>query len=208
MIDTKNFILNNSLKYIQSKTDYSEVKLKEIKYGLEAIYLTITKFIFVCIISLILGILKEMIIFTLLFNILRLTAFGLHATKTWICLVSTTILFIGLPILCMHVSLQIYIKIICCSIGILLMFKNSPADTKKKPIVSKKLRVKYKYISVIISIVYSFACILTNNNFISNSLMLSLILQNLMISPLIYRIFRLPYNNYIEYLKKHPEYSE
>ena len=30
-------------------------------------------------------------------------------------------------------------------------------------------------------------------------------MQNAMISPLVYNIFKLPYNNYVTYLKEHPE---
>ena len=29
-----------------------------------------------------------------------------------------------------------------------------------------------------------------------------------MISPTIYKIFKLPYNNYINFLKAHPEFAE
>ena len=138
----KNFIINNSINYIQKYNDYSDIKIKEIKYGLEAIYLTFSKFIFICIISLILGIFKEMMIFTLIYNIIRLPSFGLHATKSWICLVSSTILFIGIPYLCIYLSIPIIIKYIICLICTLFMLKNSPADTYKRPIISKKDSLK------------------------------------------------------------------
>lgn len=204
----KKFIINNCMNYIKKKTNYDKVKLREIQYGLEAVYLTFSKIIIILILSMILGIAKEMIIYMLIYNILRIPSFGLHATKSWICLLSSTILFIGIPYLCIFLSIPINLKIIIGILGICFMFKNAPADTKKKPIVSKKRRKIYKIISTILTIIFSLLSILINNNFISNCLIFSIIMQNLMISPTVYRIFKLPYNNYITFLKEHPDFQQ
>lgn len=203
----KNFIINKCMNYIETNTSYSESKKKEIKYGLVTIYLTFSKLIVIFTLSLILGIFKEMIIYSVIYNILRLPSFGLHATKSWICMLSSAILFIGVPYLCIYLSIPFIIKIIVSIIGILLMFKNSPADTYKKPIVCKKRREIYKFLSVLITIAYSFTLITINNHYISNCLFFSIIMQNCMISPLVYKLFKLPYNNYINYLKNHPDFA-
>ena len=87
------------------------------------------------------------------------------------------------------------------------MFKNSPADTHKKPIINKKKRKMYKYISTCLAIIYSIIILFIKNQIFCNYLLISLILQNIMISPVTYKIFKLPYNNYITYLEKHPEFS-
>ena len=78
---------------------------------------------------------------------------------------------------------------------------------KKRPIVNKKRRQIYKTASTILTIIFSFIAILINNNFISNCLIFSIVMQNCMISPIVYKIFKLPYNNYITFLKEHPEYA-
>lgn len=204
----KNIIINKCMNYIKNNTKYDEIKLKEIKYGLESIYLAISKLIIISLIAIILDIFVEMIIYILIYNLLRLPSFGLHATKSWICLVSSTILFIGIPILCIYIYIPIYIKSSIGIIGICLMFKNAPADTKKRPIVNKKRREIYKFISTILSIIFSILSIFLTNNFISNCLIFSIILQNCMISPTIYKLFKLPYNNYITFLKQHPDFTQ
>ena len=183
------------MNYIEKNTNYSKTQLAEIKYGIEGIYLTISKCIVIFIIALLLGIFKEMIIF------------GLHATKSWICLLSSSILFIGIPHLCIILNIPIIVKVIICILGICLMFENSPADTKKRPIVSKKRRKIYKTISTLLTILFSFIAIFVSNNFISNCFVFAIVLQNLMISPVVYKIFNLPYNNYITFLKEHPDFS-
>ena len=200
-------LINKCMHYIEIKTNYSDTKLKEIKYGLEAIYLTISKMIFIVLVSIILGIFKEMLIYLVIYNILRTPSFGLHATKSWICLVSSTILFIGIPYLSLILNIPLILKVIIGIFGICLMFKNSPADTKKRPIVNKKRRQIYKFISVMLTIVYAFLSILINNNFLANCLVFSIVMQNAMISPTVYKIFKLPYNNYITFLKEHPDFA-
>lgn len=204
----KKWIINKLMNYIKKYNNYSETKLQEIEYGLVSIYLSVSKLIIIFSLAFILGIFKEVIIFSLLFNILRAPAFGLHATKSWICLLSSTIIFIGLPLLCIHLNINIIIKSCICILGIIFMFKNAPADTKKRPIVNKKRRRVYKFISTILAIIFSSLSIIITNNFISNCLMFAIILEDFMISPTIYKIFKLPYNNYIEYLKKHPELAD
>lgn len=203
----KNFLINKCMSYINKNTDYDKIKLAEIKYGLESIFLTFSKIIVISILATILGIFKEMLIYMLIYNLIRMPSFGLHATKSWICLLSSTILFIGIPYLCIFLTIPTIIKISIGMIGTLLMIKNSPADTKKRPIVNKKRRKVYKIISTIVAIIFTVCSIFIKNKFISNCFIFGLIMQNFMISPTIYKIFRLPYNNYITFLKEHPEYS-
>lgn len=203
----KKFLINKCMNYIEKNTDYDKTKLAEIKYGLESIYLTFSKLIVISILAIILDIFKEMVIYMLIYNLIRMPSFGLHATKSWICLLSSTILFIGIPYLCIVLAIPTIIKIIIGIVGTLLMFKNSPADTKKRPIVSKKRRKVYKILSIVLAIIFTICSILIKDNFISNCFILGLIMQNCMISPTVYKIFKLPYNNYITFLKEHPEYS-
>lgn len=195
----KNFVLNNMMNVIIKNNSFSAVKLEEIKYGLEAIYLLISKSIIIISLAFILNIAREFLIFSLFYNIIRMPSFGLHATKSWICLLSSSLIFILAPYLASILTIDIYIKIIVSIICILLIFKNAPADTYKKPIISKKRRLVYKYISVVISIVYALISTIIIDGFFSNVLILSLVVQNFMISPTIYKLFNLPYNNYLNY---------
>lgn len=201
----KKFIINKCMNYIKNNTNYDEIKLKEIEYGLVSIYLTISKMIIISIIALLLGIFKEMIMFSIIYNILRSPSFGLHATKSWICLLLSTTLFIGIPYLCIYLNIPLFLKLIISIFGICFMFKNAPADTEKKPIVNKNRRRMYKIISTTLAILFSLLTIFIKNEIISNYFLVSIILQNIMISPTTYKLFKQPYNNYITYLKKHPE---
>ena len=196
----KKMIINYAMNLIEKNGNYDEEKLSIIKYGLEGLYLTITKLIIIFLLAYILNIFKEMIIFLLIYNIIRTTSFGLHATKSWICLITSTLIYIRFPIICKYIYLTKYFKVILGLILILFIYKNSPADTHKRPIINKNRRLFFKYISTFIGIIFIYISILINDNFISNCLIFSLFVQSFMIAPSVYKLFNLPYNNYLTYL--------
>lgn len=197
----KTKIINSSMNLIKKNGNYSEEKLAEIKYGLEGVYLTISKLIIIGLMAYILSIFKEMIIFLIIYNVIRTTSFGLHATKSWICLLSSSIIFIIFPFICKYLFISNYLKVIIGLILILLIYKNAPADTHKRPIINPKRRLFFKYTSTFIAIIFVYCSLFVSNNFVSNCFILSLLVQSFMISPTVYKIFNLPYNNYLAYLK-------
>lgn len=196
----KNFVVNNCMRIVNYNNQYDEEKMAIIKYGIEGLYLQISKILIIALISILLGIFKEVVIFLLIYNIIRTTSFGLHATKSWICLLSSSLIFIGMPIICLNITIPIYIKTVVNLIIIGFIFKNSPADTHKRPIVNPKRRLFYKYSSTFIAIILAFCSILINNNFLANCFILAPLVQSFMISPTVYKLFGLPYNNYLNYM--------
>lgn len=197
----KKKFLNYSLNLIKEYyPDTDSIKLDEYRYSLEGFYLTISKMIIIIPISLILGVFKEMIILLFFFNILREPGHGLHATKSWICLLSSTIIFVGTPFIAKIIAIHYLLKIILGIIGILIIYKYSPADTKKAPIIKEEKRNKFKFIATINCIVLTFMYIYIQDNIISNIILFSIWIEIILILPLTYRIFHLSYNNYNTYL--------
>lgn len=196
----RELVINNSLNYIRKHNpELDDEKIAVIEYGLVSIYLLISKMIIITAIAWILGIVKELLIFTILYNIIRMPSFGLHATKSWICLVISTIMFLGVPIVCLNVAIPKSVKLITGIIVTLFIFKNSPADTHKRPIINPKRRLFFKIASTVISVIFVGMSILVKNNFLSNCLIAAIACQTLFISPTMYKIFKLPYNNYKNY---------
>jgi len=199
----KDLLINSSMNAIKKQyPEYSKEKLAEIKYGLLTIYLTFSKLIIISIVAILLGLFKEFIIFTAFYICIRMTSFGLHANKSWICLLTSTLSFILIPLMCKNIIIPINVIIILGIIGILLIYKNSPADTEKKPIVNPVRRRNYKIVSTLIAITMVISSIVINNAFLSNALIMALIMQCFMISPFAYKLFNLPYDNYKKYTNK------
>ncbi len=196
----KDLIIGKQLNVIKKYNDFDDEKLSIIKYGLESIYILITKTIIILLVSYLLGLLKQTVIFLVCYNFIRIPSFGLHATKSWICLVSSLLIFIILPFICTVITIPTYLKVIIGLIGLAFIIKNAPADTYKRPIISKKRRMFFKICSSIVTISMILFSLFIEDQFLANSLLFSIILQCFMISPTVYKFFKLPYNNYKRYI--------
>jgi len=196
----KEFLIQRSLQLIKSSDpNINETTLEEIEYGLVGLYLTFTKIIVIMILAAIFNIFTEVLIFMITFNVIRTCSFGLHATKSWICLLSSIIIFILIPYMCIYITLPSYIKYIISIITILLIYKNSPADTEKRPIINPKRRTVLKYLSTLIAVFFGICALCIDNNFYSNCFIFAPIVQCFIISPTVYKLFNLPYDNYKTY---------
>lgn len=195
----KNFVINNSMNLVKQNNNYSKDQLEEIKYGIESIYLLLTKFIVIMTIAAILGLFKEAIIFLLLFNILRGFAFGIHASKSLWCWISSSISFILIPLICKNVAFPNLFFIITSIICLISFILFAPADTEKRPLINSKKRKKFKILSIIFAIIYIILIFIIKNSLLKNLLIFSLIFQTILILPITYKLFKLPYNNYLNY---------
>lgn len=178
---------------------YQEEKLEEIRYGLESIYLTYTKIFLIFVLAYFLGIIKETLLLLVTYNIIRTFAFGIHATKSIYCLITSLILFIGGVYVVKYMSLNIYVKAVISIILLICIYKYAPADTYKRPLINERKRKKYKVISTILGIAYVILIIIFNNYIISNYLLIGMLETVIMIHPIVYKIFNLPFDNYKKY---------
>lgn len=198
----RDYLVGNSLNIIKKQNpDYSNEKIEILEYGLTGLYIFISKSIVIFSIAYFLGILKELIIFMIIYNLIRTVSFGMHATSSMACLIGSAISFLLATYLCKFFALPIGFKIVFGIIAIIYVYLHSPADTEKRPIISPKRRLIYKVLSTLISIIMVICSILIDNMFISNSFIIALLIQCFMISPFAYKITGQKYDNYKEYQK-------
>ena len=196
----KKFVMNHAMHVVKGVyPDYDDDKLDEIRYGLEAIYLSLSKTIVILLVTLMLGIFKEAVIVLLFFNFLRMFAFGIHAKKSWQCWISSSIMFIGIPYLCIYTELSNIYYYILIGFSVLNFLLYAPADTVKRPLVKKHRRIKFKVLTLITSLVFIIIFFYTDSIFIKNAISLCMLLEAVLIHPLTYRMFKLPYKNYERY---------
>lgn len=180
--------------------EYDDIKMEECRYNLEGFYLTMSKAIIILPAGFFIGIMKEMIILLFIFNFIRKQAHGLHATKSWICLVSSSTIFIGLPLLAKRVSLSLIYIIILEFIALFFIILFAPADTKKAPIIRKEKRRYLKKQAVIYCLLLIVLTTVVKNQTLQNLIVFGIWTAVIMILPLTYKLFKLPYNNYKTYL--------
>lgn len=192
----KEKFLDFCITFLQKNNDYSELELKKLRYGLEGIYLTLTKTIIILLVSVILNIFIETLICILLFNIIRYFAFGFHAEKSFHCLLLSLFNFVAIPYIFLKVNNSLVLNIIICLICLVFILVFAPADTVKRPLKDKKKRMKRKVLTFLTGCLYTLLIVFLKNSFISDILVSTLIITVIVINPITYKIFGQPYNNY------------
>lgn len=190
----KEKFLNSCINFITKYNNYTDKDIKKLRYGLEGIYLTLTKTIIILLLSLVLKIFFEVIIVIVLFNIIRYFGFGFHADKSWQCLLMSIFNFIIIPYILLSININFYLNILISVVCIVSFILWAPADTVKRPLKDKNKRLIRKIVTTTIGILFSvFSIFLINYRAIILS---ALIIQFIVVCPLTYLIMNQSFNNY------------
>lgn len=195
----KKKFLNSSMELITNNRQYTNEQIEIMAYGLETIYLLVTKMVVIFATAYLLEIFKEMLLLLITYNIIRAKAFGIHASKSIYCLIFSLVMFIGGALICKYLILPFEVMFILAIICNICLLFYAPADTEKRPLVNAKKRKKFKLISFSLGIVYTILIVVFREYSIVNYLLVGMIEAVLMILPLTYKVFKLPYNNYKTY---------
>lgn len=195
----KKKFLNSSMNLITQSRHYTKEQIEIMAYGLETVYLMVTKMIVIFALAYLLDIFKEVVLLLITYNIIRSQSFGIHASKSIYCLISSIILFIGGTLLCKYVVLPVWLMIVLAIVCNVCLLLYAPADTYKRPLVNAKKRKRFKFVSFSLGIVYTILIIIFRHYSFVNYLLFGMIEAILMILPITYKTFNLPYNNYKTY---------
>lgn len=195
----KDLLINSAMTNINKYYDYDDVKLAEIRYGLASLYLTLTKTIVIFTLSYLLGYIKPLLILMALYSVLRLFGFGVHAKKSIHCWISSLIIFLILPYLCIILTINYKVKVTLGMICVILLGFFAPADTEKRPLINKKRRITYKVISVLLGLIYIVLFTFIKDNTVNNCILISLMLETFVVLPITYKLFGVSFNNYKNY---------
>lgn len=197
----KNVVINKIINIIQKYYNYDDTKIKEIRYGLESIYLTIIKLLVIIILSIFIHVFKELCLLFIGYGLLRLTGFGLHAKKSWECWIFSICLFSIIPYLIKNLLINNNILLITSILLLPLIILYAPSDTEKRPLINKKKRIIYKIITTTITIIYILIIYYFKNVYYSKLLFFSILLETLLVLPISYKLLGLKYNNFKRYKK-------
>ncbi len=192
----KTLFLNNSLNFLKKYNDYSDEEIEKLLYGLEGLYLTLTKLVVIVIVAFLLGIFKEVFIILALFNVIRYFGFGVHAGKSSDCLITSLILFVLLPYILLNIHLSKNIILVLGIIDIIIYLIFAPADTIKRPFYNRKKRIIRKIITTLIGILYLVISLIIDSYEVSIMLCIAMMIQSIVVCPISYMILGQPYNNY------------
>lgn len=193
---------DNVLGYILKYYSYEEKNLDKLKYGLECFYSFITKLSLVLLMALILGTIKETFLLLSFYGLLRSFAFGIHASSSMRCWIITLPIYGLVPFLSkilVFSDTEVALILIITMISFILY---APADTHKRPIINSKKRAIGKMMTLFLFLIFQIIVLTTSNNLIINTILIALIIQAIVINPLFYKLFKMPYANYKTYVKK------
>ena len=189
-----NYLINWTLKFIKNNSNQSDEDLLKIKYGIEGIYLTLVKMIIILAIGIVFKFFDTLILTLVFFNILRFFAFGLHAKKSWQCLIISLIQFNLIPYILLKITIPSWFYYFVFGGSLLSFLLFAPSDTEKRPLTNPKKRRIRKILSVICIFIY--ALLAYKFLYVRVAILSSLIIESFVINPLSYKLLGLSYNNY------------
>ena len=196
----KGIFLNNYINMIKKNNpSFSKDELDKIRYGIEGIYLTVTKLVIIILLGFLFNILYEIFLLLLFYNFLRFFGFGYHARNSLECLIISITLFFIFPFLIYKHLLIFNCKWLIIGLCLINFFLFAPSDTKKRPMINKRKKLIRKAFVIFITIIYSIIIPFVDYK-LSSILLLSIVIQTIMVNPFIYMIFKQPYNNYKNYI--------
>ena len=197
----KNAFVNSSLNYLIRNHACNEKQKNIFLYTLESIYSLVTKTTVVLLLSFFLKTFPITLTCIILYSILRGFAFGIHATKNIYCWCITLFVYIIGPLFIKFISIDmIYIYMIYV-LGTLAILLWAPADTPSRPLLDKKKRQTNKIISFIFIILLILSSFYINIPQFYSIIAFILLLESICICPLTYKLFSIPYHNYLHYHK-------
>ena len=195
--------MNASYQFITKYEECDELKTKKIKYGLELLYNVITKLIVMLILSILIGLFKEYILFTIVFAITKRYTYGIHAKKSITCWFITLPIYLGGSYFIHNAVLPSYVIYLIWLFSFISFALWAPADTPAKPLIHQEIREKQKLLACATCFIYLAIILIFQYNSINNAIVYSLIVQSICINPVTYLLTKTTYANYKVYYQKH-----
>lgn len=198
----KEKFVNSSINFISKYQECDDLKIKKLKYGLEGIYSLVVKISVVILISIFTKTLMETLLLILFYAGIRTFSFGLHAKSNQACWMTTICIYNIIPLIINKLTIPNSLGYIVLILSLLSVILWAPADTPKRPLIRKKNRIKCKVISIIIVLLYTLIFTINKSNLINNVILYALVIQDIFINPITYKITHTQFNNYKYYKKK------
>lgn len=197
--DFYGFLCKKILNYFKKHLNLSELEVQKLYLGIMIIGLNISEMMIVFIIAFFVGIIKEVVLFSIMFVVLRLTAAGAHCKSSLGCIILTSIIYIGSSYTSINYPLNMYLTFAISIISALFLYRYSPADTENRPILGSDHRKKLKIQTTIIASILILINLLLLNRVLFNITMFALLIETVSVFPFSYRLMKLSYNNYEKY---------
>ena len=197
----KKKFIESSIRLIKNNKRVDELEEKKLRYGLEGFYNVFVKTIVMLVLAVVLDIVPEYVLLILVYSTLRLYGFGIHMKTSAQCWLTSVPMYIGGCLLIKYVTFPEYISVIIWIFGFLSFLLFAPADTPARPLIHKEKRIPAKILSILILIGYFVIYHYVDITVIKNVILYGVLMESVSISPIIYKLFHTPFNNYKSFVK-------
>ena len=175
-------------KWISDKIcSYCNVDKKnyqKMKYGIDIIYINISKTAVLIILSVILGLVKETLLLLSVFTCVRLSGFGYHSNNTIKCTVIGIIGFISSVYMAIMLKpINIIAGMVVYLICLIIFLRYAPIETMKRPIGNSRKKF-FKKITVITATCLFIVAFCIGENVYRNIIIIGISLEAVMILPI------------------------
>lgn len=174
---------------------------RKVVLGSEVILINISKLTIIFVIAAFLKMAPQTLFVLIGFNVLRQTAFGLHALTSTGCTITSITVFIIIPYFLQGVGLSSIAVALIFILIFVAMYLYAPADTKARPIIGAKKRQMLKRKTMISCMALAVILIALPYHLNDIKLMFTLgaIYATISILPITYKILRRECENYERY---------
>ncbi|MBZ9688326.1 accessory gene regulator B family protein [Clostridium estertheticum] len=158
-------------KISETNSQFTDLELKKMEYGLLCSFDEVTKIIPYYIIFYLFSLQQYYIVAFVFLCPIRLFSGGFHAKTYWGCFFISFITFWVIIIIGKYVSINIVTSILVLTSSVLLVYIFSPVDNINKRIKSKKRRKKLKKISVVTTFLLSGLCYIIPDRFFTTAIL-------------------------------------
>ena len=182
--------------YFTNNLNLNTEDIEKLSIGLTVILLNIFEMTLVFILSFFLGVIKETLIFSIMFTLLRTLGSGVHCKTSSQCITVTLTFYIGAALLSKYFPVNtvpaLCISLICTA----FLYKYAPADTENRPILGERHRKKLKIEITIMALLIILANLIIADNALFNPSMYAMVIETIIVLPCTYKLMNVNYNNY------------
>ncbi|MBP2099619.1 accessory gene regulator AgrB [Enterococcus rivorum] len=192
------------LRKIRAQDYMSEEDYEKVCYFLEVVLINLFKSIQIYVLALLLGTLLETFVMNCAYVLLRSQAGGWHAKSSTICSIFGITIFIGIPLLLKmtHNTFSSWFVVILSIVVLISVWHYAPADTEKNPLVSISERKRKRRLAIFVTLAIIAFSFIVQTTMIQTLVIIGLLVETLMISPLFYKLMKRSYRNYEKYVEE------
>jgi len=198
-MSVKSYCCDQLYSRITVNKTLSALEEVRIKYGIQMLYLGLSKLVVLIFAALLIGDLLATLIAVASFNVIRSAAFGVHAKSTKQCFIFSFIGFVALPKIMLMLSIAPSVLVVISIAIPVLLYLYAPSDTEKRPLLGSKRRRQLKLTATKRGIMIVFLIFFIPSITFKISLLVGAMVQVILNLPVTYKLLNERRNNYEEF---------